>query len=202
MTLIWIRNILYAWNLLNINWASVETCQFSRNAIYTYLLYSCFIYRHVQTVFQYQNKLYISPIIGLAMFLFLEPELLIFLFSEINKQVYRVTITNTFIKLYNLNDIYMRFLLSISLSLFFLSLSLSVLYIEILNVKRRQQHIFYCWYFYYFTPRLFVLSSFILSIFHKSCFVLQFLVTLFVFGGARKGCAPWYFSCISILINF
>ena len=119
MTLIWIRNILYAWNLLNINWASVETCQFSRNAIYTHLLYSCFIYRHVQTVFQYQNKLYISPIIGLAMFLFLEPELLIFLFSEINKQVYRVTITNTFIKLYNLNDIYMRFLVSISLSLSF-----------------------------------------------------------------------------------
>ena len=31
--------------------ASVETFQFSRNAMYAYLLYSCFIYRYVQTVF-------------------------------------------------------------------------------------------------------------------------------------------------------
>ena len=57
---------MYARNLLIINWASVETCKFSRNEMYTYLLYSCFIYRPVQTVFQYKNKLYIFPTEGLA----------------------------------------------------------------------------------------------------------------------------------------
>ena len=45
--------------LLSINCASVEIYQLSRNAMYeyAYLLYSYFIYRHVQTVFLYQNEL-------------------------------------------------------------------------------------------------------------------------------------------------
>ena len=65
MTLIWIHKILLTWNLFGITWASVETCQFLRNAMYAYLLDSCFIYRHVQTVILYQNKLYIFSIVGL-----------------------------------------------------------------------------------------------------------------------------------------
>ena len=35
--------------------------------------YSCFIYMHVHTVFQYQNKLYIFPIVGLAILLCWSP---------------------------------------------------------------------------------------------------------------------------------
>ena len=33
---------------------------------YIYMLYSCFMYRHVQTFFLYRNKLYIFPLLGLA----------------------------------------------------------------------------------------------------------------------------------------
>ena len=53
-------------NLLCINWASIETYKFSRNAMNAYLLYSCFIYRHVQAFFLYRNKSYIFLILGLA----------------------------------------------------------------------------------------------------------------------------------------
>ena len=52
--------------MLSINWASIETCKFSQNAMYAYPLYSCFIYRHVKAFFLYWNKLYIFPILGLA----------------------------------------------------------------------------------------------------------------------------------------
>ena len=52
--------------LLSINWAPIKTCKFSRNAINAYLLYSCFIYRHIQPFFLYRNKLYIFPMLGLA----------------------------------------------------------------------------------------------------------------------------------------
>ena len=68
MPLIWIYKILHTWNLLSINWASLETGQFSRNAMTVNLLYSCYIYMHVQTILLYQNKLYIFPIVGLAFF--------------------------------------------------------------------------------------------------------------------------------------
>ena len=44
----------------------VETCEFSRNAMYVYLLYSCFIYRHIKAFFLYRNKSYIFPMLGLA----------------------------------------------------------------------------------------------------------------------------------------
>ena len=64
--------VLHTWNL-SINWVSVDTCQLSRNATYAYLLYNCFIYRHVHTVFLYQNKLHIFPIIRLAFFLYWKP---------------------------------------------------------------------------------------------------------------------------------
>ena len=83
--LIWIRKILFNWSLLSINWAFEETCQFSQNAMYEYLLYSCFIsYKHVQTVFLYQNKLYIFPIARLALFI-LEPAIIKFQIYWIQK---------------------------------------------------------------------------------------------------------------------
>ena len=41
--------------------------------MYTYLLYSCLIYRNVQTVIQYQNKLYIFLVVGLVIFLYWSP---------------------------------------------------------------------------------------------------------------------------------
>ena len=84
MNLIWISKILYTCILLSINWASVDRCQFSRNAIFAYLLYSCFIYRHVQTVLLYQNILYIFPTVGLAfLYMYWNPyyQLLLFCFA-------------------------------------------------------------------------------------------------------------------------
>ena len=38
---------------------SIETCTFSQNTMYAYLLYSWFIYRHVHAFFLYWNKSYI-----------------------------------------------------------------------------------------------------------------------------------------------
>ena len=64
MILTWIHKVMYVENLLSINWASIETCKFSQIAKYAYLLYSCFIYRHVQAFFLYRSKSYIFPLLG------------------------------------------------------------------------------------------------------------------------------------------
>ena len=40
--------------------------KFSRNAMYAYLLFSCFMFRHVKAFFLYRNEAYIFPILGLA----------------------------------------------------------------------------------------------------------------------------------------
>ena len=64
--LTWIHKVLYTYNLSGINWASIETCKFSRNAMNAYLLYWCSIYRHVKVFFLYRNKSYIFPILRLA----------------------------------------------------------------------------------------------------------------------------------------
>ena len=39
---------LYFQNVLSINWTSIEMHKLSRNAMYVYLLYSRFIYRHAK----------------------------------------------------------------------------------------------------------------------------------------------------------
>ena len=43
-----------------------KRASFCSNAMYPDLLYSCLIYRHAQAFFQYQNKPYIFPMLGLA----------------------------------------------------------------------------------------------------------------------------------------
>ena len=40
-------------NLLSINFASIETCKFSRNAMQAYLLYSCVIYTDMSMLSSY-----------------------------------------------------------------------------------------------------------------------------------------------------
>ena len=62
----WIHKVLCTKNLLSISWAIIETCKCSQNAIYAYLLYSCFINRCVQAFFLYRNKSYIILMLGLA----------------------------------------------------------------------------------------------------------------------------------------
>ena len=65
MILTWTHKVLYTTKLLSINWASIETCKFSRNSMYAYLLY-IFIYIHAQVFFLYRNKSYIFPMLWLA----------------------------------------------------------------------------------------------------------------------------------------